>query len=65
MEASETVEVGITPSGYTIYRQANPHIGGWDYVSDSAGCGWIVVNSMASIEELEVIIADMKRMTNV
>lgn len=59
------IEVGTTPTGYIIYRQKNPDIGGWDYVSYSVGGGWIVVNAMASVEELEVIIADMKsRETN-
>ena len=55
------IEIGTTTRGNTIYKQKNPHIGGWDYVSDSAGNGWIVVNAMASVEELEVIIADMKK----
>ena len=58
----DMIEVGETTRGNVIYRQKNLDIGGWDYVSDSAGNGWIVVDAMASIEELEVIIADMKKM---
>jgi len=55
------IEVGTTSRGYTIYKQENKDIGGWDYVSDSVGGGWTVVNALASIEELELILADMKK----
>ena len=57
------VEIGTTKQGYTIFRSPNPD-GGYDYISDSQGGGWKPVISGVTIEELELIIADMKAMKN-
>ena len=54
-------EVGVTKRGYTVYRVPNHAIGGWDYVSDSLGGGYIVIYSCTSTEELELILEDMKK----
>lgn len=58
----ELQEIGVTPKGYIIYRTPNIDIGGFDYISDSCGNGYVVVYALTSIEELEVIIADMKKL---
>ena len=41
MSEAEMVEIDETPRGYVIYRMPNKDIGGFDYVSDSAGAGWV------------------------
>ena len=56
----EWEKVGETPEGYCIWRVPNKAIGGYDYVSDSVSCGYKVIDALASISELEVILADMK-----
>jgi len=53
-------KVGETPEGYNIWRVPNDLIGGYNYVSDSVGGGYVAVDSIVSISELEVILADMK-----
>lgn len=55
------VEVSTTSQGYTIFRVPNKEIGGYDYLSDSIAGGWRPVGAECSIEELEVILADMKK----
>lgn len=50
--------VGKTKEGHTIYRAHNLELGGYDYVSDS---GEIIISSLTPLSELEVIVADMKK----
>lgn len=53
-------ELGFTSKGYTIYRQKNTLIGGYDYFSDSISCGYKVIGAEVTIDELEFILEHMK-----
>lgn len=56
----EAYKVGETIRGHQIYRRWNRDVGGWDYISDALGRGYIPVLSCVSADELEIILKDMK-----
>ena len=58
-DGEDTIEIGTTARGSTIFRQPDLENGAYKYLSDCVVGGW-VVPSFVSIEELELIIADMK-----
>lgn len=64
MSKDNIIEVDTTPSGYTIFKSKNEQIGGYDYYSNSCSGGVKIVDAIVSVDELDVVLSDLKKSIN-